>query len=45
MEYSVVIQLASDIVSNALPVGIIFLLVDKIVGLFIRSVFGKWGVS
>ena len=44
IDYSTVISLAVQIVQTALPIGLVFLLVEKLVGMFIKMVFGKWGV-
>ena len=45
IDYDVVITLASDIVRLALPIGIIFLLIERLTGIFLKMVFGKWGVD
>ena len=44
IDYTTVISLAVDIVKMALPIGLVFLLVEKLVSIFIKMVFGKWGV-
>lgn len=44
IDYSTVISLAVDIVKSALPIGLVFLLTEKLVGSFIKMVFGKWGL-
>ena len=39
MEYSLVIDLVVEVVQKALPIGIIFLLTERLVNLFLSLVF------
>lgn len=41
VDYSIIVELIADIIRNALPIGILFLLVEKLVTMFIKFVFGR----
>lgn len=42
MVWSSVIDLVVEIVKSALPIGIIFILVERLVQLFLKLAFPKW---
>lgn len=41
MEYGVVISLVADVLKASLPIGIIFILVERLVQLFFKFAFPK----
>ncbi len=41
IDYSIVVQMIADIVSNALPIGIIFILSERLVQMFLHFAFPK----
>lgn len=41
MEYAVVVNLVVDILKSALPIGIVFIIAEKIVQLFLHLAFPK----
>lgn len=41
MEYSEIVSLVTDVVKTALPIGIIFLLAERLVQLFLSLAFPK----
>lgn len=41
IDYSVVVQMIADIVSEALPIGIIFILSERLVQMFLKFAFPK----
>lgn len=41
MDYSTIVSLVVDIVKNALPIGIVFILAERIVQMFFHFAFPK----
>lgn len=41
IDYSVVVQMVADIVSQALPIGITFILAERLVQMFLKFAFPK----
>ena len=41
MDYSAVVSLVVEVVKNALPIGIIFILTDRLVNMFLKFAFPK----
>lgn len=41
MDYNVVVQMVADIVKQALPIGIIFILAERLVQMFLSFAFPK----
>ncbi len=41
IDYGVVVQMIADIVSQALPIGIIFILAERLVQMFLKFAFPK----
>lgn len=41
MDYSVVVSLIVDVIKNALPIGVIFLLAERLVNMFLTFAFPK----
>lgn len=41
IDYSVVVNMISDVVSEALPIGIIFILAERLVQMFLKFAFPK----
>ena len=41
IDYTVVVNMIADIVSQALPIGIIFLLSERLVQMFLKFAFPK----
>lgn len=41
IDYTVVVQMIADIVSQALPIGIIFILSERLIQMFLKFAFPK----
>lgn len=41
MDYSIIVDLVVEVIENALPIGIIFLLAEKLVNMFLSFAFPK----
>lgn len=41
IDYAVVVSMISDIVSQALPIGIVFILAERLVQMFLKFAFPK----
>lgn len=42
MDYSVIGELVADVCKNALPIGIIFALAERLVQMFLSFAFPRW---
>lgn len=40
-DYSIIVEMVASIVSQALPIGIIFILAERLVQMFLRFAFPK----
>ena len=43
MDYSTIVNLVAEVVTQALPIGIIFTLAERLVQMFLSFAFPKWG--
>lgn len=42
MDYQTIIDLVAEVIKNALPIGIIFTLSERLVNMFLGFAFPKW---
>lgn len=42
MDYSTIVNLVAEVIKQALPIGIVFTLAERLVNIFLGFAFPKW---